>query len=38
MAKYCPIEKRNVIYLVCQECENKKICKFLLEKDKKDKK
>jgi len=25
MAKYCPIEKRKVIYLFCQECENK-IC------------
>lgn len=23
MSKYCPIEKRNVTYLFCKECEDK---------------
>lgn len=34
MAKYCPIYQRTVLYLDCQECDNKRECKTGIRKQK----
>ena len=32
MAKICPVDGEKVIYLFCQECDDK-VCKFPIQKD-----
>lgn len=31
MAKYCPILKRNVVYLQCMDCDDKEECKKVMD-------